>query len=65
MDFVYYLGDQWFLSVWHNFSILLFMISGIMTGIVKLIAKVHPNVPTNTILELIRIVFTNPVKIKK
>jgi len=60
MNFQYYLDDQWFMWIWHTFSILLVMVPSILTSIVKLIATIHPDVPSNEIIDLIKVVFTKP-----
>jgi hypothetical protein len=48
------------MGIWHTFSILLIMVPSILTSIVKLIATIHPGVPSNEIIDLIRVIFTKP-----
>lgn len=43
-------SDAWWLYVWHNFSIDI----GILLGLLKLWAKVKPSVISNSILELLQ-----------
>lgn len=46
-----YFSDQWWLFVWHNFSISLAMLIAILKGI----AKVHPGVKSNKIIDLLQL----------
>lgn len=55
-----YLSDQWFMFVWHNFSFLMVMIPSIAAAILKIVATRHPNVPSDGIMDLIRVIFTKP-----
>lgn len=56
----FYLDDRWWFWLWDNFSITLLMIPGIAAAVLKMIAKINPQVPTDSILELIKVVFTRP-----
>lgn len=60
MSFQYYLDDQWWMFIWHNFSFMMVIIPSLLASVVKLIAKIHPDVPSNEIIDLIKTVFTKP-----
>ncbi|PKN20871.1 MAG: hypothetical protein CVU71_03580 [Deltaproteobacteria bacterium HGW-Deltaproteobacteria-6] len=60
MDFQYIFDDKWWMWVWHNFSFVMLLIPSIAATILKLIAIRHPEVPTDTIMELFRKICAKP-----
>ena len=60
MEYAYIFDNSWFLAVWTNFSILLLMVPSVIGAVLKLIAVIHPSVPTNAIMELVTVLFTKP-----
>lgn len=60
MDYNYLFDDKWVMEVWHNFSFIMLLAPGLIAVILKLIAKYNPNVPTDTIMELVQRIFTKP-----
>ena len=61
----YLFDDKFWLWLWHTFSISMVMIPAIFGAFLKLVAKVRPDVPTDEIMDLIRIVFAKPGEVEK
>ena len=60
MEYKYLFDNQWFLSFWTNYSMLILMVPTISGAVLKVIAKVHPGVPSDEIMELIKVFCTKP-----
>ena len=56
----YLFDDKFWMWLWHNFSISMVMIPAIFGALLKLVAKIHPEVPTDEIMDLIKVVFAKP-----
>lgn len=52
--------DAWTLWLWHNYSILLAATPALVAASLKIVAVVHPGVPSDKIMCLVRLLFTRP-----
>jgi len=60
MDFTYYLDDKWWLWLWHHFSFIMVMIPSAVGIVLKIVAVKHPDVPTDKIIDLFKLICRRP-----
>lgn len=60
IEYKYLFDDSFFLWLWHNFSFIMIAVPAAIAALLKIIAKLHPGVPCDEIMELFKVFFTKP-----